>query len=390
MKTKTKLLIIDAFFSTILSSILILLLSIAFFNLSFFNPVKKALTDFDFLDVYYAENLNRSSEIDTDIIIINIEQRGRHELANLIRSVTNENPSVVGLDIIYRDKKETASDSTLKTVIANDKIIFAYEFKNDELINNHPYFRNVNDAGYVNFNFDQETSVIREFIGIDNRFQKDNSSFPVEIAKKYLGNRWEQLGYDKKLRRLQTIKFHGNNDSFLTFGFDEFMESNNKTILKDKIVILGYLGTPTGNVNDVEDKYFTPMNTTTAGKSIPDMYGAVVHANIVRMLINNDFLYRVSNFWIGVLAFLTMFLSSIYYIKINNKYKISYRTRKNIYLFIFSLVFIVLTLWLFKQGIIINSFPIILAAFLAGGYFKYYKHLVRYVKTKRKWKTYIK
>jgi CHASE2 domain-containing sensor protein len=168
------------------------------------------------------------------------------------------------------------------------------------------------------------------------------------------------------------------------------MESSNKDMLKDKIVILGYLGTPTGNVYDVEDKEFTPMNVETAGKSIPDMYGAVIHANIVRMLINNDFLYRVSNIWIGIITILAMFFSTIYYLILFKKYTISFRTRKNMYIFIFSVVFVMLTLWLFKQGIIINSFPIILGVGLAGGYFKYYKHLVRYVKTKRKWKTYIK
>jgi CHASE2 domain-containing sensor protein len=358
--------------------------------MSFFNPVKKALTDFDFLDVYYAENLNASNKIDTDIIIINVEQKNRHDLANLIRSVLDHNPAVVGLDIIYKDKKEAATDSTLKRVIANDKIISAYEIDKDSIIENNHFFRNTNNSGYVNFDFGQETKVIREFIGIDDRTHNTKTSFSVEIAKKYLNNRWEDYDYDNKLRKLQTIKFHGDYNSFITFGFDEFMESSNKGMLKDKIVILGYLGTPTGNVYDVEDKEFTPMNVETAGKSIPDMYGAVIHANIVRMLINNDFLYRVSNIWIGIITILAMFFSTIYYLILFKKYTISFRTRKNMYIFIFSVVFVMLTLWLFKQGIIINSFPIILGVGLAGGYFKYYKHLVRYVKTKRKWKTYIK
>jgi len=48
--------------------------------------------------------------------------------------------------------------------------------------------------------------------------------------------------------------------------------------------------------------------------------------------------------------------------------------------------------WLFRLDVVMMPSLIIVGIILAGSYFKYYKHLTRYLKTKsnRKWKTYLK
>ncbi|NJM93588.1 MAG: CHASE2 domain-containing protein [Cytophagales bacterium] len=58
-------------------------------------------------------------------------------------------------------------------------------------------------------------------------------------------------------------------------------------------MIFGYLGE---SFNDVswEDKFYTPLNKTYAGKANPDMYGVVIHANIVSMILNHDYVYTMA------------------------------------------------------------------------------------------------
>ena len=84
MKKKTKLLIKDSFFSSILTSIIVLLLAITFVNITFFNPFVKAFEDFDFLDIYYAENFGNSDAINTDIILVNVQDNSRETIANML------------------------------------------------------------------------------------------------------------------------------------------------------------------------------------------------------------------------------------------------------------------------------------------------------------------
>ena len=143
---------------------------------------------------------------------------------------------------------------------------------------------------------------------------------------------------------------------------------------------------------DIEDKFFTPLNEYTVGKSDKDMYGTVIHANIVSMLINNDFIFELSIFWVAFLTFISMYFTTMFLMKMDKKSRLNYRIKKNIYLFVHSVVLVGLSLFLFRYNIVVEVAPIIIGTLFAGSYVKYYKDLIRYLKKKRKWKfkTYIK
>jgi CHASE2 domain-containing sensor protein len=395
MKKKTKLLIRDSFLSTILSCILALLLILTVKNISFFNPFVEAISDFSLLDTYYSEKFKSSDKINTDIVLINIKNLERDELGFLINRVIENNPKVIGLDVIFQERKEDAfSDSLLKGVLKDKSIVNAFNILDYDIIENHSYFKNNNPEGYVNFSFDKTMDdgyIIRRFLGIHSN-QEDYTSFASQVSKQYLGEEaWNTLNYDKKLKRERLIKYYGNYNKFVVLDIDDFLDYEKVPILNDKIVLVGYLGSPnTGNVNDILDKYFTPLNEYHVGKSDKDMFGVVVHANIVNMLINNDFMFEVSSFVIALLTFISMFFTTLYLIKIDKRYKVSYRTRKQTILFIYYIVLVGIALLLLKYNFVIDVAPIIVGTLFAGSYVKYYKHVVRYVKTKRKWKTYVK
>ena len=53
--------------------------------------------------------------------------------------------------------------------------------------------------------------------------------------------------------------------------------------------------------NDIEDKKFTPMNDKFAGKSLPDMNGIVVQANIISMVLDSNYIKKTPN-WVAWLV----------------------------------------------------------------------------------------
>jgi len=394
MKKKTKLLIRDSFLSTILSCILVLILLFTIKNITFFNPFVKALTDFNLYDIYYSENFKPNDKINTDIILVNIEHHQRDMLAPLIAHILEQDPKVIGLDVIFEEKKEAFSDSILSKTLKNNKIVNAYNIIDNDIIENHSYFQNSNAEGYVNFNFNivSNNYVIRNFAGV-NQENDDYISFAAQVAKQYLGAKWEEHNYDKKLKKDRIIKYYGDHDKFIVLGIDDFLDYENTSVLKDKIVVIGYLGSPVGNKFDIEDKFFTPLNTYPVGKSDKVMYGPVIHANIINMLITDDFVFELPLFWVVILTFISMYFTTMLLIKMDKKYKISYRTRKHTLLFVFSIVLVGVALLLFKYGLAFEITPIIIGTLFAGSYVKYYKHLVRYVNKNRKkwkWKTYVK
>lgn len=390
-KNKKGILIRDGFLSTILSLLACYIISLLFFNISFFNPLSKALEDFSFLDVYYGERLDEVVTIDPNIVLINIEDSQRLEIANALVEVLKEDPKVVGFDIILEQLENTAADSALFRLLNHKKVVSGYVLDVNGVTSNHPFFQGEGAAGFVNFNFGYQDAVVREYTGYYEQPKKLHSAFSVALAKKFLSKKnWEKRNLGQELASTRVINYQGNYERFLNFTIAEFMALSNKSIIKDKAVLIGYLGTPTGNIYDVEDKHFTPLNRITAGKSVPDMYGPTVHANILSMIITDSFMYKISNFWLLVWTFLFSFLASIYFIWLDKRLKISYRTVRKAVLFVFAIVMVWLTLVLFKYGVVLKSTPIIAVTIFSAGFVKYYKHLVRYINTKRKFKSYLK
>lgn len=381
----------DGMFSTILSLLACYLLSLLFFNISFFNPLSKAIQDFSFLDVYYAERLNEKEDINTDIVLINIEHKGRHELGLVLKQILVAEPKVVGFDVILKDFRESVEDTLLAKQLNSKKVVSSIVLKDEKTISNHPFFRYKNKPGFVNFNFDNQNAVIREFESVSHQYNNHYQSFSTAIAMLYLTEKeWDRNKFDRKFKESKVINYQGNLNHFLHFTIDDFLALNDKSIVKDKVVLIGYLGSPTNNEYDVEDKHFTPLNKTTAGKSLPDMYGLVIHANIIAMILSNTLMYEISTFWIIVLTFLFSLLASIYFIWLSKRLKISYRTVRKAVLFVFAILLVWITLALFKNGIVLKSAPIIALTVFSAGFIKFYKHLVQWINTKIKFKSYLK
>ena len=156
----------------------------AFVNLSILDPFEKAFKDFKFTDMYYSERINETQR-NNKIIIVNIKHADRFQLAEVINKINENEPKVIGLDVIFEDKKTEFTDSLLKASIASkDNIVTAYFHDNDSIVNNHEYFQfKEGNKGYINLDLKGQNSVIRDFLGVKGN-EKRELAFATQLALK--------------------------------------------------------------------------------------------------------------------------------------------------------------------------------------------------------------
>jgi CHASE2 domain-containing sensor protein len=137
-------------------------------------------------------------------------------------------------------------------------------------------------------------------------------SFAAEIVKLYDERAYIDLF--KRDNKFETINYRGNFNKFILLDFHDLHKPDiDLSFIKDKIVLLGYIG-PSVAQKDLEDIYFTPLNENYAGRSYPDMYGVVIHANIISMILGRNYINTMPLWLSFILAFILCYLN-VYLIK---------------------------------------------------------------------------
>lgn len=358
-------------------------------NVGFFSPFKNAFKDFSYLDLYYAEKLNEDNfDFNEDIILVNIDRLNRKEIAEVLSEIEHHNPKVIGLDVIFKETEDPIWDSFLNENLQYEPLVFAYALQDTlEVTTNAEIINTAKNKGYTNFNFDVESSVVRNFHGVKTTIQDTLISFPVAIASAYLKNDWLNK-HQAFLEKEQPIKFSGTRNSFLVLEREDIIEGGDLSYIKDKIVMVGYLGNINNHYYDIEDKHYTPMNPKFVGKSPPDTFGLVIHANIVQMLLTNNYVIIVPSWVLLVLMIFCMFLVLMYFIYLNKKQLASYILRLNLVQLSFLVLFVWISLLFFKNGILLKVTPLTATVVFSMGLIGYYKKLAHYLYKKYKWEGY--
>jgi CHASE2 domain-containing sensor protein len=157
--------------------------------------------------------------------------------------------------------------------------------------------------------------------------------------------------------------------------------------VRDKVVILGFLGSYFGEPA-WEDKFFTPLNRKVAGRANPDMFGVVIHANIVSMILNGDFVDELEEWQKYCIAFIFCFLNMALFFHINAKYPVWFDSLSLIIQVAQILLLMGLTVMIFGSASFKLDLTItIVTIALAGPVFAFYDNvltsLVRIWKNKR-------
>jgi len=370
----------DTILATLMVFMVMGLLAFIPFNTHVLDPVKLALQDFDYNDLAYSQlhkNSNRST--DTNIVIVNIGESGRSEIAEMIELILAQQPAVLGVDVLFADAKDSAADNRLRNLFtANPTLVVSYNFDpHPGGISNGYFYTAARSRGYANF-VGEDAGCIRHFAPFMHiaGTQQSLAAAMMQIA--------DPRAYNALLdRRSKTeqINYARTADEYLVIDRDELsaMDSNGQQ-LAGKIVLLGYLP---ASPFSLEDKHFTPLNTKSVGKSVPDMQGVVIHANILSMIRDGQYINKWPSWLLWTIAVVLCWLHMAIFIRYFLDNHLWFHLVAKTAQIISAIVIVYLgLLFFFKWDIKINLTPSFIAIILAVDVLYFYEAIVGWLHKK--------
>lgn len=308
--------------SLITVSILFLMFEISV-EIEFLNPVTATFNDLNFNDIISSKlkpfELN---PLDSNIVILNLPKT-RDEIISQINTLQKYKPKVIALDMIIKSNDWNKDTLFLEKLIKHNNLIIGFSL--NELIKeklNYIYLLNKykNNIGFTDLLVTNNQKTIRSYFPFYSLSNLKLLSFTSAIINKYSPEKYSVL-----LKRNNEIEYI-NYDAKKLFYYFELNDKTNikdENIIKNKIVLIGYLESDcVENSVDCTDKFFTPLNSRYIGRSLPDMYGVVIHANILSTIINNKFYYNLSKFETYFFLFILIILNYSIFATLNKEYKL--------------------------------------------------------------------
>jgi len=307
----------DTVLATISIFLVIELLGLIPLNPKILNPIKTALKDFQFNDLAYAKlGKNNYTKSDDRIVIVNVGWLDRQQIGYLISQIDAARPSAIGLDIQFSEPRYPSSDSFLSNVLLKTQNLVSASklvWQGDTVEQKGYFYNSPSIYGYVNF-IGEEKSTIRSFSPFEKHNGKLINSFSAALVKTVNPKAYQKLF--SRNREVETIHYRRRSNKFFILNGDDVIRSQmNQNVFRDKIVLIGYINKAR---YDIEDKHFTPMNQQFAGRSLPDMNGVLIHANIISMILDRNYISKMPGWltwiitillaWIHVVVFIRYFI----------------------------------------------------------------------------------
>jgi CHASE2 domain-containing sensor protein len=342
----------DTLFATLWVFIFIFALNAIPLNLGVMNPLKLGLKDFDFNDLSY-KNFIKSSKgkYDNRITIVNIGHLNREELSMLIDAVGAVKPKVMGLDAYFDGARDPYQDSLLsesfkrnKNLIVGRKLVLSGKDGDTARITGD-YIKTAWKYAHVNI-FTDSLSTIRTFEPFFEDYKHDKYTFfATALVKEYDTVAYKKL--EKKGAKKVVINYTRNVDRYSIISAEELMTGQfDSSLIFNRIVLLGYVNL---DPNDLEDKKFTPMNSRFAGKTIPDLNGVYIHANIISMALDDNYIKKVPLWGNLLLAILVCWLHMSFFVHYYLESHIWFHLAAKIAQVISAILFVWLGIFLFDE-----------------------------------------
>lgn len=394
-----------------------------------FDPLGKALGDMELSDIAFSQ-LREDPPIDTNIVIVNIGYLPRGEIGRQIMTLNQFKPKVIALDIIFscdgglRDSINcpqaydtlgnmifASAVQETKTMVLAEKLwqskslIAKYGDTNiyDSIEHTDTELRGNAYEGFVNLETDAEhqedLKVCRAYNPKMEVAGKTALAFSTMIAMLYDSVKTKK--YLERNQHSETINYRGNivdwhgassyPGRYAVLDWDQALDTTQfvPRMIKDKIIIMGFLGSDLRDTS-WDDKFITPLNKNYAGKTRPDMYGVVVHANAVSMILDEDYIGNLDTFDEYLIAFIVCFLNVALFMLIVRRMPLWFDglsiVIQLLQIVLFSFLMIYMFSWInFK----LNLTTTLATVALVGTCFEIYNNvlLTIYYQAKKKWLT---
>ena len=329
-----------------------------------FDSMGQALKDFELTD-YAFSNLRPDISVDERIVLVNIGSLSRREVAQQILMISQYKPRVVAFDGFFdcegglRDSincpqlldtlgnlmLSSAIQGTPNFVLATkllqtDSLAQFDSNEADSLEYSDPMFNDYATHGFVTLptdaTYQEDVKQCRSVYPKRVIDGKEELAFSVRIAmqydsvkaKKFLarGKEEELVNFKRnfEVRQLRLKSLKNDETASTNFGtqyyvvdVDDMLQGNVlPELFKDNIVLMGFLGDYIGDPS-WDDKFFTPLNKIVGGRANPDMFGLVVHANIVSMILEEDYINTIGEGTRYLIAFLVCLFTVALFILID-------------------------------------------------------------------------
>jgi CHASE2 domain-containing sensor protein len=335
-----------------------------------FDPVSQALTDFEMTD-YAFSNLRPEPKVDERIVLVNIGDLPRRDVAMQLNIIRQFKPRVIGIDSYFNCEgllRDSINCPALLDTLGNllladaikeagnvvlvSKLLQKTKTSLDEeaidVYDSAEYsdvaFSLYAKQGFANLITDppavyqEDVKQCRSFIPKYKVNDEEQIAFAVQMCMQYdsvktkkilaRDNEEEIINYrgnveiqDVRLKTLfkEDLSTTRYPQMFYALDIDQlFNYEFDSTLFKDKIVIMGFLGDYFGDPA-WSDKYFTPLNKKVAGRANPDMFGVVIHANIAAMILNEDYIGSMADWQQIIAAIIICFFTVSLFIVIDER-----------------------------------------------------------------------
>lgn len=381
-----------------------------------FDSIGNALGDVELTDIVFSR-LRDDPNVDTSIVVVNIGMLSRREIAQQIQIISKYKPKVIGIDGFFDCRtglRDTVNCPQLKDMMGNlmlgnaiqeagnvvlvTKVLQSDSLKAagsemdfDSLRRSDPIFTDFAlSEGYAsletNAAYQDDVKTCRSFNPKIKVGSEMHYAFSVQLAMAYDSVKTKKFlarnNYSEVINYRGNIVdfFHQTNypQMFYTLDVSDVMTENFvPEMIHNKIVVFGYLGDVIGDPSWA-DKFYTPLNNKMAGKANPDMFGVVVHANIISMILNEDYVDEMENWLEFVMAFLFCLLNVALFSLINNKLPLWYDGITKLLQFLQLILYTVLMVMIFHwYSFKLNITYTLLAVALVGDVFEVYMSVIK-------------
>jgi len=341
-------------------------------NLDALNPIEKMFGDFDITDIYFHGIRAKKTEVekgvkendikaDTNIVVVGIGKLPRKDLIPLLEIIRDQKPKCVGIDALFKkfrtDSLNAPIDSAFgKTLQSMENLVMVTDItfkaatnrkiindeiddpKFDSLITSHPYFTQNAKNGMANLitegtrdkalrsDLAGGLATCRSFSPKEILNGKQELAFSVQLVKLFAPEKAEK--FLKRNREVEHINYIGHHEKFGYLPYQQVFEMDEagakvelRNLLRNKIVLMGFTGEDFNimNVTSDEDRFFTPLSENYVGKAEKDMYGIHVHANIISMILNEDYIEAMPDWANYLITFLIAYIVTALFVFLHAK-----------------------------------------------------------------------
>lgn len=225
------------------------------FNLSFLNPIKKAVKEFSMTDLYY-QILQETGNPNTSPLITIVDMTeliSRQDLAQALEDIESCRPKVVGVDMVFEGRKEDAAGDSMITAVAGHykNIIWSmklYDYVDDELehmTDVRSFFTEDVEVKEGVTNMERQLyGGVKRMISLGWRLHgKTKPSFIVSMANEYAGRQVAETSSTN-------VEINFTPTSFTVMPADSVLL--HPELIADRIVLFGAM-------NEEVDMHYTPL-----------------------------------------------------------------------------------------------------------------------------------